>query len=112
MSADITLSLAVGGATKSLTDTIATGETISATVILETGAADVEVALGGISNPKMIAVFGGVGVSARLVSATGQVFPADPVAILSAKTAGIVQASVFLSNSGTQPVTVTVMAAQ
>jgi len=112
MSADLTMSLAVGGATKSLTDTLASGETALLTVILDAAAADVAVELGGITNPRVIAVYGGTGVSVRLVATTGQVLNADPVALLTAKASGFAQTTLYLSNSGSQPVSVTVVAAQ
>ncbi len=107
----LTVTSILQGMSKQAVADMAGMEMFVSTISLPTGAAETEVVLGGVSNPKVIAVFGGAGVSARLVGTTGTVLHADPILVLTNK-AGFAQGSLFLSNAGSQPASVTIMAAE
>jgi hypothetical protein len=106
------LSITVDGTTKTATLSLAPLETNSNKMSIAPEAADVEVALPGVTNPKLIAVLAsGVGITVRRTAATGTPMHADPF-YCECCSAGFAQASIFISNSGSQPVTVTVLAAE
>ncbi len=80
---------------------------------IDAAAADVEISLGSITNPKLLIVVGAPGVSIRPVAATGSVIHAYPFAVLAkCDTEGFAQASFFVSNSGSQPQKVSWLAAE
>ena len=80
---------------------------------VDAAAADVEIELGSITNPKVLIVIGAPGISIRLLAATGTVINAYPFAALcKCDTEGFAQASFFVSNSGSQPQQVSWLAAE
>lgn len=74
-------------------------------------AADVSVALGGMTDPKILAVYGGNGISFKLDSGGTDAIGADPLAIVGDETGGLSISEILLSNSGAEQ-TVGIFAAE
>jgi len=111
MADSITLTSVVEGLTKTQTAALAPDESTIVKASLAAGSGEVTIGLGTITAPKVIAVFGGLGISFRLTATTGTAIPANPFAIVS-DAGGFSQASIYVTNAGAQPITVTIMAAE
>lgn len=70
-------------------------------IALPAGASYTAYVLGGMSDPEVIALFGGGGVWMSL-SATGDKLYADPFAILSYESSGLGVATIYLGNDDAQ----------
>ena len=108
MADSVTLTTVVEGITKTATLSLSPAEAVILKQSIAPAAADVDLALGGLTAPKAIVVFGGVGISVRMVLAA-TVISANPFCAICCEP-GFAQAKVLVSNSGSQPVTVTVLA--
>lgn len=87
-------------------------ETFWAEVSLEAGAADTVLKLNLLTDPKILVVCGGTGVSFKLDSTGTDSIAADPVAVIGDEDAGLGIDEILLSNSDSQAHTVTVIAAE
>ena len=80
---------------------------------VDAAAADVEIELGSITNPKLLIVIGAPGISIKLVTGTGTAINANPFTVVcKCDTEGFAQASFFVSNSGSQPQNISWLAAE
>ena len=80
-------------------------------VVIAAGAADTSVALGGMTDPKVLAVYGGTGVSFKLDSGGTDAIGADPLAVVGDENNGLGISEILVSNSGAQQ-TVGIFAAE
>jgi hypothetical protein len=87
-------------------------ETFWAQVQLEAAASDVVLKLNLLTDPKVLIVIGGEGVSFKLDSTGTDAIGADPIAVVSNENDGLSIDEVLLSNTDTQARAVTVIAAE
>lgn len=85
-------------------------ETFWAEVQLEAGAADVDLKLNLLTDPKILVVMGGKGVSFKLDSTGTDAIGADPVAVAGNEDAGLGIDEILLSNSDSVAHMVTIIA--
>ena len=111
MADSIALTATVEGLAKAATLPLTPAEIVIVKESVAPAAADVEINLGGLTHPKCIVVLGGEGITIRKVATTGSVINANPF-YAECNPAGFAQTSIFVSSGGSQPVTVTVLAAE
>lgn len=80
-------------------------------VTVAAGAADTSVALGGMDDPLILAVYGGNGITVKLGAAGTDSLGCDPLLVVGNETNGLNIAAVLVSNSGAEQ-TVGIFAAQ
>ncbi len=111
MADQVSITAIVEGLTKTAALPLSPAETVILKESVAPAAADVEIALGGLTNPKMLVVLAGPGVSIRKVASTGSVLNANPFYAECCEP-GMALTSIFVSNAGSQPVQVTILAAE
>ena len=87
-------------------------ETFWAQVALQAGASDVVLKLNLLTDPKVLVVIGGEGISFKLDSTGTDALGADPLAVVANENDGLGIDELLLSNSDTQSHAVTVIAAE
>lgn len=85
--------------TLTTTGTASFDEEFWTTVKLAGAAADISVALGGLTDPQVVVVVGAEGVSFKLGAAGVDSVGADPIAVVADEVNGLGIAAVLLSNS-------------
>ncbi len=111
MADSIVLTATIDALVKTATMALTPAELSILKVSVAPAAADVEVVLGGQTNPKAIVVLGGDGITVRRVAITGTVLNANPF-YAECNPTGFAQTSIFLSHSGSQPIVVTILSAE
>mgnify|MGYP001216049872 CR=1 FL=1 len=115
MADNLTLSSVVEGITRTQTVALTPGETTIVKAIIGSGGVEATISLGGITKPRMVAVFGGVGVVFRL-AATGAgvtAIAADPFGVVVNDVVdGFTQSNIYITNAGAQPCTCTIIATE
>jgi hypothetical protein len=103
------------GTTSDRSETVTADDTCTQSywveVVIAAGAADTSVALGGMTDPKILVVYGGNGVTFKLGAAGTDSVGADPIAVVGNENNGLNIAAILVSNSGAQQ-TVGILAAE
>lgn len=110
---EVVMSLLTGTTTdrtKTVTGDDTCTETFWAEVSLPPAAVDTALLLNLLTDPKILVVAGGTGISFKLNAAGTDAIGADPIAIVANEDAGLNINQILLSNSDTQAHTVTVVA--
>lgn len=113
-SVSLTTALLASTATEYTQTTTSTGshtEDFRITMTLAAGASDTSLALGGLTDPKFIAVMGGDGCSFKVAAGTDAI-GCNPLAILMDEDDGLNMSSILLSNADSQNHTIIVVAAE
>ena len=98
--------------TKTVTADASCTENFWAEVKLPAAAADTVLLLNLLTDPKILVVAGGTGISFKLNSIGTDAIGADPIAVVSNEDAGLSIDQILLSNSSAVETTVTVIAAE
>lgn len=112
-SLSVVTAILTGAATTRTLTTTGTGsfdEEFWTTVKLAAAAADISVALGTLTDPQVVIVIGGEGVTFKLGAAGTDDIGADPIGIAADEVNGLAIAAVLLSNSSGVEREVTVIA--
>jgi len=96
--------------TKTDTATASLTEEFWAAVSLEPAASDTVLKLNLLTDPAILVVYGGTGISFKLDSTGTDAISADPIAVVANEDAGLGIDEILLSNSDSQSHTVTIIA--
>lgn len=92
------------GSTSDRSETVTADDSCTQSFWLEVsitaGASDTNVALGGMTDPKILAVYGGNGIVFKLGAAGTDDVGADPIAVVGNENDGLGIAAILVSNSG------------
>ena len=96
--------------TKTATADESASEEFWVTVSIAAEASDITLTLSIVTDPKIVVIYGGKGISVKLGSAGTDSVGADPIAVIANEDAGLDISELLVSNSDTQAHAITVVA--